>query len=567
MALVDVVEWSPEHVAEWLRGLDESVLQHTDSFLNSRINGSKLLMMTATDLNLLNLKKVGTQELILDAVNLLRELNYNIATETLQVLALKLSCEARCLYNHLCQDESSPRATSSSTSINDRNYFDFTKVDSASQLSCIKPGEQRVSLETLSSVSSILASVKSFIYWLDRYPFVGIPLYSSIRSEILRLSIEVASTAQRDQFVEQPNDVLKVKAQRLSNQCDVIVRNIEDSLIIQPTYLDVVNVKKKPDEEYGIVLRSLFFGVHLIEQVIFQSPSHRSGRICEGDEIVQVDYQTVVGWTITNVMEFIKRFSSEVILTIRKRPTHSNILSQISIIKPYKIQLRKIQSVIISVDQDTIHTDTDSFRSSDLDRPLNLDRKQSTLDCDDGSIKDVDIAIELPKEPKGPVYELNTSSTGRTKKGQLKRRASISGSIVSVSDLSQDSLTIPPIAAPNRTLITKNSSPTSSLSNNSKDCLIKSVSNDPTRLYLHTLSIDRCHLRSDDRHMKDNQVNDNCLRNNHHISSNQRSVSNDENNHRELSKQKNTNGGTFIYPEIEPLKHSPATDPPDEPKK
>lgn len=67
--------------------------------------------------------------------------HYNLTSETLQSLALKLGCKAQSLFNDLkrvCQD-----------------FADTGK-------------KERVSPETLSSVSDIINLVKSLISWLDR---------------------------------------------------------------------------------------------------------------------------------------------------------------------------------------------------------------------------------------------------------------------------------------------------------------------------------------------------------------------------------------------------------------
>lgn len=42
-----------------------------------------------------------------------------------------------------------------------------------------------------------------------RYPFVGQESYSDVRKTILKLSVELASTAQRDQFAENPHKIIK----------------------------------------------------------------------------------------------------------------------------------------------------------------------------------------------------------------------------------------------------------------------------------------------------------------------------------------------------------------------
>jgi connector enhancer of kinase suppressor of Ras 2 len=130
-----------------LKGLDDCILPYVHFFLNNNINGCRLLLLSCDDLNHLNVCKVGHQELILEAVDLLKHLHYNFGSETLQSLALRLGCKARSLFNQLKNNQLSQ------TNDCDNNYNN----------------DERVSTPTLSAVSDILAAVKSFISWIDRY--------------------------------------------------------------------------------------------------------------------------------------------------------------------------------------------------------------------------------------------------------------------------------------------------------------------------------------------------------------------------------------------------------------
>ncbi|KAF8778741.1 Connector enhancer of kinase suppressor of like protein [Argiope bruennichi] len=314
MAYVNVAEWNPEHVADWLRGLEDEIQPYTQFFINNKVNGCQLLTLARDDLTNLNMTKIGHQELVLEAVELLRQLHYNLTSETLQSLALKLGCKAQSLFNDLkrvCQD-----------------YADTGK-------------KQRVSVETLSAVSDIINLVKSLISWLDRYPFVGQESYSDVRKTILKLSVELASTAQRDQFADNPHGTIKEICLKLAAQSDKVVQDFNDSLIIQPASLEVTKIKRKPDDDLGIHINSLYSGIHIIENIKFQSPAYRSGKVEEGDEIIQVNYQTVVGWQIKNIICAMKEHPTEVHLTLKKRPRHPNVLGQVITLWPYRIPSKK----------------------------------------------------------------------------------------------------------------------------------------------------------------------------------------------------------------------------------
>lgn len=70
------------------------------------------------------------------------------------------------------------------------------------------------------------------------------------------------------------------------------------------------------------------------------SPAHISGKIEDGDEIIQIEYQTVVGWHYKKVLLQLQDSPSDVIITLKKRPKHSKIYGQIYM-KPYRLPSKK----------------------------------------------------------------------------------------------------------------------------------------------------------------------------------------------------------------------------------
>ena len=111
-------------------------------------------------------------------------------------------------------------------------------------------------------------------------------------------------------------------------------------------------MRKRADEELGIVVESPQPGIHLVTEVgtsdcyLLLKDHHSqvrmlnpSARLEAGDEIVQVNYQTVVGWQNKKVLQLMAENPVELILTLKKRPRHSN-LGQIYM-KPFRIPTRK----------------------------------------------------------------------------------------------------------------------------------------------------------------------------------------------------------------------------------
>ena len=76
-------------------------------------------------------------------------------------------------------------------------------------------------------------------------------------------------------------------------------------------------------------------------EVRFGSLAYQCGRIHVGDEIVQINYQTVVGWTSKNVIQLLNQEqpTPTLILTLKKRPKHS-MSGQMFTIQNFRIPAR-----------------------------------------------------------------------------------------------------------------------------------------------------------------------------------------------------------------------------------
>lgn len=74
MAYVNVHGWRSEQVAQWLRGLDDSIYPYCHYFVNNNVTGQQLLNLTVSDLIKLHVEKLGHQEIILEGLEKLRNL-------------------------------------------------------------------------------------------------------------------------------------------------------------------------------------------------------------------------------------------------------------------------------------------------------------------------------------------------------------------------------------------------------------------------------------------------------------------------------------------------------------
>lgn len=182
--------------------------------MNNQINGCRLLLLSPIDLVKLNVTKIGHQEIILDGVDLLKHLHYNFNSETLQSLALRLGCKSRKLYNQLKQEQEELQTNTTNTIGSQLSLAQSTitktgtlklKNNSSSQKNSAKNQDQtnsqstnqnqlnnKVSTKTLFAVCDILNAAKTFISWIDRYPFDSKKeVYAPIRKALLKLSIEL----------------------------------------------------------------------------------------------------------------------------------------------------------------------------------------------------------------------------------------------------------------------------------------------------------------------------------------------------------------------------------------
>ncbi|KAL0110356.1 hypothetical protein PUN28_013781 [Cardiocondyla obscurior] len=287
-------------------GLDSTVRPYIHSFLNHSINGHQLLNLQPQDLEDLGVVKLGHQEIILEAVEYLRRFHYELDKENLQLLALRLSSQAYSLHKELCrQYDSEPLTT-----------------------------------QTLSDVASIMMVVKPLVRWMDYPPFSGHIEYHSKKVELMKISIEMATCAQRDRFAEKPVREIRKICSKLTRLAEYIIQDITDPIILQPASLDLATLKKKSSDDLGFYILPSFHGVHQITEIKLGSAAHQSGKMQEGDEIVQVNYQTVVGWERKNLLELFRESPAEILLTMKRRPKHTKTYGPIYI-KPYKLPSNK----------------------------------------------------------------------------------------------------------------------------------------------------------------------------------------------------------------------------------
>ncbi|KAJ7409646.1 CNKSR family member 3 [Willisornis vidua] len=293
-----VTRWSPKQVVDWTKGLDDCLQQYVHKFEREKINGEQLLQISHQDLEDLGISRIGHQELVLEAVDLLCALNYGLETDNMKNLVLKLRASSNNLQNYI----SSRRKSS--------NYDGNTSR---------KPPN-----EFLTSVVELIGAAKALLAWLDRTPFTGIADFSSMKNRIIQLCLDLTTTVQKDCTVADMEDKVQTVAKTLNGICDKAIRSTTDPLMSQCACLEEVHLTNiKPGEGLGMYIKSTYDGLHVITGTTENSPADRSQKIHAGDEVIQVNQQTVVGWQLKNLVAKLRENPTGVRLLLKKRPTGS----------------------------------------------------------------------------------------------------------------------------------------------------------------------------------------------------------------------------------------------------
>uniref|UniRef100_A0ACB8GBA1 Connector enhancer of kinase suppressor of ras 3 n=1 Tax=Sphaerodactylus townsendi TaxID=933632 RepID=A0ACB8GBA1_9SAUR len=122
---------------------------------------------------------------------------------------------------------------------------------------------------------------------------------------------------------EMEDKVLSV-SKILNGICDKTIRSTTDPLMSQGACLEEVHLTNiKPGEGLGMYIKSTYDGLHVVTGTTENSPADRSQKIHAGDEVIQVNRQTVVGWQLKNLVKKLRENPSGVTLLVKKRHTGS----------------------------------------------------------------------------------------------------------------------------------------------------------------------------------------------------------------------------------------------------
>ncbi|XP_037837492.1 connector enhancer of kinase suppressor of ras 3 isoform X2 [Kryptolebias marmoratus] len=267
-----VSQWTPQQVLDWMRGLEDCLQQYVPSFQQQQVDGEKLLKISYQDLQGLGVTRVGHQELVLEAVDLLCALNYGVESDNLRTLVGKMRTSHQNLSSAVSQRRKNP-------SYQNRNS--------------IQPSN-----DFLSAVVQLIATAKSLLAWLDRTPLTNANDFTSTKSRIIQLCLELTSTVQKDWTIYEMEQKTLEVSQALNGLCDKTVQVTSDPSKPDVSCLEEVHITNiKPTEGLGFYIKSTYDGLHVITGTTEN-----------------------VGWQLKHLVEKLRLESGSVALVLKKRP-------------------------------------------------------------------------------------------------------------------------------------------------------------------------------------------------------------------------------------------------------
>uniref|UniRef100_A0A8C8J3H1 Connector enhancer of kinase suppressor of ras 3 n=1 Tax=Oncorhynchus tshawytscha TaxID=74940 RepID=A0A8C8J3H1_ONCTS len=293
-------KWHPIPYAPWSKvvyyGLDDSLQQYVPYFEREKIDGEQLLKISHQDLLELGLTRIGHQELLLEAVDLLCALNYGVETDNLKTLVGRMRAASNNLHNSASERRKNPS-------------YEAKKSH--------KPPN-----DFLTAVVELIGAAKSLLAWLDRTSLAGISDFTCTKNRIIQLCLELTSTVQKDCTVYDMEEKILEVSVALNVISEQTMRTTSDPQKSQMACLEEVHITNiRPRDGLGLYIKSTYDGLHIITGTTEHSPADRTHRIHAGDEVVQVNKQTVVGWQLDNLVGKLKADPAGVTLVVKKRPS------------------------------------------------------------------------------------------------------------------------------------------------------------------------------------------------------------------------------------------------------
>ncbi|CAL8273255.1 unnamed protein product [Merluccius merluccius] len=287
-----ITSWSEERVDQWLRGLDVPLQQYP--FSDWKLSGDELLQLTSDDLQRLGVLKVGHQELILEAVEKLCSLAYDVNGENLGALTEKL------------------RAVSLSLQKGIQTRWCLNTYDGQSAT--------KLPAGVLQLVVELIVSAKGLFSLLNRYQFFQLSGYTTTRSIIDHCQELGTIVHENNSVYEKEKDIIPI-CRQLVAVCDEILDCSPSEVLSNTVQLESVSlVPASPGDQLGIHIASTGSSSHFVTGTVAESAADFYEKILAGDEVIQVNDQIVVGWSRDNLLKKLQENPSGVTLVLKQVP-------------------------------------------------------------------------------------------------------------------------------------------------------------------------------------------------------------------------------------------------------
>ncbi|XP_030642677.1 connector enhancer of kinase suppressor of ras 1 [Chanos chanos] len=287
-----ITSWSAERVSGWLKGLDAPLQQYP--FEEWQLSGMDLLQLSSQDLERLGVRKIGHQELILEAVEKLCALTYGMGGENLRSLTEKLQAVARSLQMGI------------------QSHWRVNTYDGQSAT--------KLPAKVLQAVLELITAAKGLFSLLNRYQYAQLNGCTASRN-IITLCQDLGTTVHKEITVfEKEKDIISI-CRQLVAVCDEILSSSPESLLNHTAQLESVDlVPAAPGDQLGIEITSTGCSNHYVTGTLAESPAEFCEKILAGDEVIQVNDQIVVGWSRKNLVKKLEENPNGVTLVLKKVP-------------------------------------------------------------------------------------------------------------------------------------------------------------------------------------------------------------------------------------------------------
>uniref|UniRef100_UPI00358FA026 CNK3/IPCEF1 fusion protein-like isoform X2 n=1 Tax=Myxine glutinosa TaxID=7769 RepID=UPI00358FA026 len=289
-----VTSWSPDQVLSWMRGLDDVLQQYGTTFLENGITGKALLCMSHAKLDDLGLKLLGHQELLLEAIDLLCALHYTTDSENLNQATQKLVTACKALQT--------------SMGLVAAEEPDKTLV-----------ARQQLPSELLVSIVRVLSSARSVLAWLSRLQTCKD--FVMARRLLAKFCFDLTQIAEQDYTSEKTElQMVCVRILAICERCLLVSRcpAAYECARLERVWIPCLD----SSTELGFLLKPSRYRTHIVTGIVKNSPVARCPRVNVGDEIVQVNHQTVVGWQVSKLVEILQANPDGAEVTVKMYPSH-----------------------------------------------------------------------------------------------------------------------------------------------------------------------------------------------------------------------------------------------------